>query len=167
MKRYTKLVLLTISWLPVAMTTAELVNISKINGKSMRPTLNPSDKDTDWVILKLFRPAKNLQRNDIILFKSPFDPKILFCKRVKGLDKDLIRLEHENIRVPRGHIWVEGDNVHSVDSRTFGPISKGLILGKVKCIVWPPRRWGTDLNKWAGRDAMVNEDDKMHFIDSE
>ena len=41
--------------------------------------------------------------------------------------------------VPYGHVWVEGDNWRkSWDSNDFGPISKGLIIGKA-FRVW--RNW--------------------------
>ena len=34
--------------------------------------------------------------------------------------------------VPRGHVWVEGDNSErSCDSRIFGPLPLGLIKGRV------------------------------------
>ena len=42
--------------------------------------------------------------------------------------------------VPDGHIWLEGDNsLDSVDSRSYGPIPAGLIIGRVVCRVWPIR----------------------------
>lgn len=58
--------------------------------------------------------------------------------------------------VPRNHLWVEGDNeFHSIDSNTFGPVSLGLVVGKVVLLLWPISRWGTDLR--GGRDARVGE----------
>ncbi|KAL6570552.1 Mitochondrial ATP-independent inner membrane protease subunit 1a [Orobanche gracilis] len=34
--------------------------------------------------------------------------------------------------VPKGHVWIQGDNIFaSNDSRHFGSIPYGLILGKV------------------------------------
>ena len=42
--------------------------------------------------------------------------------------------------VPDGHIWLEGDNsLDSVDSRSYGPIPAGLVIGRVVCRVWPIR----------------------------
>ena len=47
--------------------------------------------------------------------------------------------ETGKVVVPYGHVWVEGDNWRkSYDSNDFGPISKGLILGKA---VWSWRDW--------------------------
>ena len=34
------------------------------------------------------------------------------------------------VQVPRGHLWVEGDNEHnSNDSNHFGPVASGLVDG--------------------------------------
>lgn len=40
--------------------------------------------------------------------------------------------------VPRGHLWIEGDNVHnSSDSRNYGPVPIGLVKSRAICRVWP------------------------------
>ncbi|KAG0668384.1 Mitochondrial inner membrane protease subunit 2 [Kluyveromyces marxianus] len=153
---------ITITWIPVALTFSEHVcYVAKVEGASMRPTLNPSDpvrNESDWVLLWKFnlKQAKNWKENDVVLFKSPMDPKKVYCKRVKGMQFDQVRTRSpypkETCLVPRNHLWVEGDNVyHSVDSNNFGPISTGLVLGKAVCIVWPPSRWSNNLNMSNGR----------------
>lgn len=48
----------------------------------------------------------------------------------------------DNIQIPKGHCWVEGDNhAKSMDSNMFGPIALGLITAQAKYVVWPPKRW--------------------------
>jgi len=50
------------------------------------------------------------------------------------------RLLSTGIRVPDGHIWVEGDNPwNSSDSRNYGAVPAALIMGRVLCRLWPPR----------------------------
>ncbi|SMN21756.1 similar to Saccharomyces cerevisiae YMR035W IMP2 Catalytic subunit of the mitochondrial inner membrane peptidase complex [Maudiozyma saulgeensis] len=167
-KSILRTVLLTATWIPVVMTMREFVHVSQIKGKSMRPTLNPNDDSTDWVLVKLFRPRRR-ERDDIVLFRAPTDPNVIYCKRIKGLSNDALYLDNDSMvrqdkshltLVPNGHLWVEGDNTHSVDSRSFGPISDGLVIGKVMCVIWPPERWGTNLNRWVGRDILANHDSK-------
>ena len=44
--------------------------------------------------------------------------------------------------VPTGMVWVEGDNLEgrkSYDSNDYGPISKSLIVGQLRAVVWPWR----------------------------
>uniref|UniRef100_A0A1Q3F9C4 Mitochondrial inner membrane protease subunit n=1 Tax=Culex tarsalis TaxID=7177 RepID=A0A1Q3F9C4_CULTA len=42
------------------------------------------------------------------------------------------------VTVPRGHLWIEGDNVqNSSDSRNYGPVPIGLVKSKAICRIWP------------------------------
>lgn len=44
--------------------------------------------------------------------------------------------EPEMIKVPEGHIWIEGDNqAWSKDSRDFGPIPLALVISRSSWIV--------------------------------
>ncbi len=47
------------------------------------------------------------------------------------------------VTVPAGEVFVMGDNRNqSEDSRRFGPIPVGDIIGRAFVRVWPPSRWG-------------------------
>jgi signal peptidase I len=48
------------------------------------------------------------------------------------------------ITIPPGHFFMMGDNRgESDDSRDWGPVPKGWIIGKAFFTYWPPSRVGT------------------------
>ncbi|KAL3232789.1 Mitochondrial inner membrane protease subunit 2 [Nakaseomyces bracarensis] len=150
------------AWVPVYITvTDSIVHIARVDGASMQPALNPG-LTSDWVLLWKWgvRRSMNLQRDDVVLFRSPMDPSKIYCKRIKGTQYDTIATRppypKAEAHIPRNHIWVEGDNItRSIDSNKFGPISTGLVLGKAVCIIWPPSRWHSDLKVTSGRDCIL------------
>lgn len=149
------------SWVPVVIVLNEHVcYFGKIEGSSMQPTFNPSQHTSDWVLLWKWglRDPHGIEVNDVVLFRSPQNPERVLCKRVKGVQGDMVLTRHpyprEQCHVPRNHLWVEGDNIHSVDSNTFGPISSGLVLGKATRIIWPLDRGGPIVN--GGREARIS-----------
>ncbi|KXJ80152.1 mitochondrial inner membrane protease subunit 1 [Aedes albopictus] len=62
---------------------------------------------------------------------------------LRVVDVDQQHPPHPEIRtsivtVPRGHLWIEGDNVqNSSDSRNYGPVPIGLVKSRAICRVWP------------------------------
>ncbi|XP_050529140.1 mitochondrial inner membrane protease subunit 2-like isoform X2 [Daktulosphaira vitifoliae] len=123
-------------------------SIARVDGISMQPTFNPN-RCVDHVFL--FRlPVKfdKIKPGDVIVAISPRNPKETIIKRVIGTEGDTVTSKRNEyspiikITIPKGHIWIEGDNKgHTYDSTTFGPISKGLVVAKVPVIIWPPNRW--------------------------
>ncbi|CAN0079065.1 unnamed protein product [Bubo scandiacus] len=78
-------------------------------------------------------------------FQSPRNPEQKIIKRVIALEGDIIKTigyKKKYVKVPHGHIWVEGDHHgHSFDSNAFGPVSLGLLHARATHILWPPQRW--------------------------
>jgi inner membrane protease subunit 2 len=73
---------------------------------------------------------------------------MMVTKRIVALEGDVIETRKpyraSRVRVPAGHVWVEGDagTRDSLDSNTYGPISTGLITGKLTHILYPWHRAG-------------------------
>lgn len=138
------------------------------------------DGTRDFVYFNKWEPVKGLQRGDVILFQAPHKPDSLSVKRVVALGGDTVLLDTrrrpedvmsgvENeaakkwdvlfqrrmgrVQVPEGHVWVEGDNWRSSnDSNAYGPISRGLILGTARCLVWPLKEFGSrPWETWTGQ----------------
>lgn len=151
MAHYTRTAFITLTWFPVLYTFHNHVyQPCHIAGTSMSPTFNPGTTTTseDIAIVQKYnlKRPNSLRRGDIIMFRSPNNPEKLVTKRITGLQGDTVfphspPYPKNQALIPRNHLWVEGDNTaHSVDSNTFGPISQGLVVGKVVAIIWPLSR---------------------------
>ncbi|XP_043914898.1 mitochondrial inner membrane protease subunit 1 [Protopterus annectens] len=123
-----------------------LAEIVVCSGPSMEPTI----RNYDVVISeKLSRHFYRIQKGDIVIAKSPNDPRTNICKRVIGLEGDKVCTSNPSDifksckYVSKGHVWLEGDNLeNSTDSRSYGPVPYALIRGRVCLKIWPPQEVG-------------------------
>lgn len=134
--------------LPVGIAFTDLVaSVTRVDGPSMQPTLNPAGQQAcDWVLVekissKLFH---KYYRGDIVVLWAPDSPHELMIKRVMAIEGDVINKGPAfNGKIPQGRCWIEGDNpLQSADSRNaYGPVHLGLIEGRVLSVIWPPSRF--------------------------
>jgi mitochondrial inner membrane protease subunit 2 len=141
--------------------------VARVEGESMRPTLNQNPIDCDYVYLNKFSAKDySVNRGEVVCLISPKDAQQRIIKRVTAKEGDTITTvgyKEKMVKIPQGeqtieidfsdhdktlfflgHFWVEGDHIHnSLDSNTFGPIPLGLLTAKATHIVWPPHRWRT------------------------
>ncbi|KAK7294685.1 hypothetical protein RJT34_17576 [Clitoria ternatea] len=127
-----------------------------VRGGSMSPTLNPKtgsgmeDISDDYVLVEKFCLGRyKFSRGDVVVFRSPLNHKETHIKRIVALPNEWFdnRDYNDVVKIPYGHIWVEGDNsASSMDSTSFGPIPLGLVQGRVTHVVWPPQRIGAVKN---------------------
>ena len=94
----------------------------------MRPTLEPGD----WLLVDPDAYRRRRPRaGDLVVAPDPRESGRLLVKRVAALDID-------------GRVLLAGDaRDDSTDSRTFGAVEAGVILGRAWFRVWPRRRIGT------------------------
>ncbi|TQW00757.1 mitochondrial inner membrane protease subunit Imp2 [Cordyceps javanica] len=79
---------------------------------------------------------------------SPRNPEAVAIKRIVGLEGDTVHTRppypFPKVKVPKGHVWIEGDGRpgHTIDSNTYGPVSKRLLVGRVTHILYPFHKFG-------------------------
>jgi len=119
-------------------------------GPSMLPTLDNSGELVVESILPYRLFPSHLARGELITLTSPVNPSRIICKRVLGLPGDVVcvdptgikALSTEHVIVPKGHIWIVGDNASwSRDSRDYGPVSMALIRGRIAARIYPFNRF--------------------------
>jgi signal peptidase I len=152
------LILAAVLYLIIQSLTARI----KVESTSMVPTLRANDY---VVVNKLAYKLGGPQRGDIIVFKYPPDPtQIPYIKRVIGLPGDQVHIAGGKVyindvqlaepylrvstnqggdwTVPEESLFVMGDNRNgSSDSRAWGFVPLGNVIGKAEVIYWPPERW--------------------------
>jgi signal peptidase I len=132
-----------------------VVTAVEVKGASMSPTLTSGDR---FLLNRFAYLHREPQRGELVVLKDP-ETGDLIVKRIVGLPCETVvmqneaaivnghrlpapynaaavRLDHsplsKAIVVPRNYYFVLGDNRSvSVDSRTFGPVSRESILGVI------------------------------------
>ncbi|OGN88806.1 MAG: signal peptidase I [Chloroflexi bacterium RBG_13_48_10] len=141
-------------------TVSERIRVESI---SMQPTLYPGD----YVIVNklAYRFSHAPVRGDVIVFRYPPNPDAIpYIKRIIGLPGDQIHIADGKIyvdgqlvlepyltvttnrggdwTVPAGQLFVMGDNRNnSSDSRSWGFVPLGNIIGRAELIYLPPQHW--------------------------
>ncbi|KAI6661133.1 Mitochondrial inner membrane protease subunit 1 [Oopsacas minuta] len=115
-----------------------------LEGPSMKPTINKNHKIEVAVFEKISVRKERLKVGDVVTAKHPYYNGMRICKRLMGMEGDRILKTDPNtnkmemVIVPKGHVWLEGDNAdQSKDSREYGPIPYALLRGRALCKIWP------------------------------
>ena len=95
----------------------------------MLPTFSPGDRIVVSRAAYLWRsPVKG----DVIVCGHPFDIEKPLLKRVAGVPGDRVVIGEKEYQLGAEEWHVTGDNPNgSSDSRSFGPIERRQIIGKV------------------------------------
>jgi signal peptidase I len=99
---------------------------------------------------------------DLVVFRSPANPKRTYIKRVVALAEDKVEIhdgqllvndqpvgdpdqavdDFGSLTVPKYNFFALGDNrAKSKDSRHFGPVPDVAVQGKASTILWPQESW--------------------------
>jgi type IV secretory pathway protease TraF len=71
------------------------------------------------------------------VFRSPINADDLMVKRITGVAGDLVESNQGKLIVPRDCFFVLGDNrANSFDSRNWGVLSRNLVVGRARMILW-------------------------------
>jgi signal peptidase I len=133
----------------------------RVDGSSMLPTLH----NGEFVLVnRLAYRTGDVQRGDIIVFRSINEADLDLIKRVIGLPGDDVMVQNGQVfingqplsepyiaappryngewRVPEKHVFVLGDNRNdSSDSHQWGLLPTDNVIGKAVLIYWPPPEW--------------------------
>ena len=78
----------------------------------------------------------------ILCVKGSLGRYLSTCLGANGQGGDIIRPDvssREVIRVPKGHVWIQGDNLsNSIDSRNYGAVPEATLKGRVLARVIMP-----------------------------
>ena len=137
-----------------------VMQVARVDGKSMAPTLEDQDR---LIVNKFSLQVGEPQRGDIVMLRYPADPDKSFVKRLIAIERDSVHIvdgevfvngavvpapyvaaEHRSHEtwgpevIPEGYCFVLGDNrSNSSDSRIFGNVPKKYIVGRVQLRWWP------------------------------
>ena len=165
--RWPKRLLRGLLRLPVVLQAASLVTATRfvLEGASMEPDLAHGQYLLVNRLAYLFDAPR---RGDLIVLRDPTQPAVNCIKRAIGLPEEHVQMqkgdvlvdghpldepyieEHRLSHTPFPNQWlldvdeyfVLGDHRQdSRDSRSFGPIRRGHIIGKAWFRYWPPGTW--------------------------
>ena len=98
--------------------------LMRVEGRSMWPTLSPGDR----VLLRPLQSNADLpERGSIVVTRHPHRPDQRLIKRLVDVD------EHESMLLLGDH------PDQSTDSRQFGPIARGFLIGAVTNVIRQPQ----------------------------
>ncbi|PIR05232.1 MAG: signal peptidase I [Candidatus Liptonbacteria bacterium CG11_big_fil_rev_8_21_14_0_20_35_14] len=140
-----------------------LVQPFLVSGDSMEPNFsNGNYLLVDEVTYRFREP----ERGEVVVFRYPGDNKVFYIKRIIGLPGETVTVKDNKVMVlnkseimvlsesyipptsrtsgeveyvlDQNHYFVLGDNrLYSFDSRNWGPLDRGNILGVVRLNLWP------------------------------
>jgi signal peptidase I len=137
---------------------SHLFTIQQVRGKSMAPTLNPTNHTNDIVVVERITPfllsyglVDVNYTGKVVSIRHPFQ-NLLMIKRVTDHTVKKVR-NFDHVQEFDEGLMVEGDDpFYSTDSRSFGKIPTGLVYGAVVGIIYPLSRMRLGIPKQSYKD---------------
>jgi Signal peptidase, peptidase S26 len=131
--------LYTLSWAPVGLVVCDFIAFP-----TRVPNTDVANADVlpggTWAVVSRRKRDSVPERGDMVSMKSPVECETLY-RRVVALAGDYVRprgqpeSDSRLVVVPTGSMWVEAttpmDDKTTQDSNDFGPVSLGLVNGRV------------------------------------
>src|SRR5262245_4030432 len=156
----------------------------QVAGGSMEPGLEDGEK----ILVEELTPRfADVCRGYIVVFRHPRNPARYLVKRVVGLSGETVEIRHgllyvngsrlrewylpasyidssdlAPLRLGEGELFVMGDHRReSEDSRSWGPLRRGLVVGRAMISYWPPSaatylRWSPPSGPFAGATGSLS-----------
>ena len=109
--------------------------LMRVYGHSMAPALKPGE------LVFVSQPDDDSytpQRGDIVAVRPASLGGKVFVKRIIGLPHERLQIDHREWQLKARQFFLLGDQAtHSMDSRIFGPVTRGEVVGPVRLRVWP------------------------------
>jgi hypothetical protein len=130
-----------------------IVGLNEVTGDTGRGPPSSTKEKSLVLVSRVSSKVHNneLKQGDVVVITDPHDSSRNLVRTVVRCGKEWVRVhdgdKEYHVYVQQGYCWVEGraapGSEQSVyDSKSFGPISMGLIQGIPMCVVWPGNRLG-------------------------
>ena len=116
-------------------TTAPFARLLRVYGDSMAPTLRAGEL---VVVSERTYDTRPPQRGDIVAVRPAAFGGRAFVKRIAALPHERLTFDGREWRLGADEFFLLGDHPgDSLDSRTFGPVTRPDLIGPIHYRLWP------------------------------
>ena len=111
----------------------------RVCGHSMAPTLKPGEL---VLVSERTYDVRPPQRGDMVAARPAAFGGRAFVKRIAGLPQECVTLDGREWRLDADQFFLLGDHPDdSLDSRSFGPVTRTELIGPIRFRLWPWARF--------------------------
>ena len=111
------------------------VRLLRVFGHSMSPALNPGEL---VVVREGGFDDRSPRKGQLVAVRPTTLGGQAFVKRVAALPLERVTVDGKEWQLSKDEFFLLGDHTeHSLDSRVFGPVTRGELIGPVQARLWP------------------------------